>query len=61
MLREKRGGSYDSNCVVVVKQKSLPEKEELHFQFEEDLYIPTGRNNTFSEWYVCYVYNSVLS
>lgn len=26
------------------------EKEELDFQFDEDLQVPTGRHNTFSEW-----------
>lgn len=26
------------------------EKEELDFQFDEDLQVPTGRHNTFTDW-----------
>lgn len=48
--RDKRCGSYDSNCVTVTDSRSLvPEKEELYFQFEED-YVPSGKHNMFSEW-----------
>lgn len=26
------------------------EKEELDFQFDEDLQLPQGRHNTFTDW-----------
>uniref|UniRef100_A0A0K8S4M9 La-related protein 1 n=3 Tax=Lygus hesperus TaxID=30085 RepID=A0A0K8S4M9_LYGHE len=29
---------------------SLPEQEELDFQFDEELDVPVGRSNTFTDW-----------
>lgn len=41
------GSSYNGNCGT---NPVAEEREELDFQFDEELDVPTGRHNTFTDW-----------
>lgn len=48
------GSSHNSNSGTTAV---VEEREELDFQFDEELDVPTGRHNTFTDWLViCFVF-----
>lgn len=63
LARDRRGSSFDSTCITLSSDinmtttltmtkpsSSVPQKEELYFQFDDDMDVPSGRHNTFTEW-----------
>ncbi|XP_065207495.1 la-related protein 1 isoform X2 [Planococcus citri] len=42
--------STTTSATTIKPSSSVPQKEELYFQFDEDMDVPSGRHNTFTEW-----------
>lgn len=59
--RVKPAGPKQERFNARTAQLGREEREELDFQFDEELDVPTGRHNTFTDWSVSCLLNFLLS